>query len=87
MGEGEPYRLIKNGDLLEGGVMRHPEMMPVSAWTVYFEVADINASYAKVKELGGSSATEIIEVPGTGRFAAMADPQGAMFAIIQEGPM
>lgn len=88
MGEGnEPYNILKLGDITIGGLMRRPEMMPVSAWGVYFEVDDIDAAYARVTELGGMAATEIMTVPGTGRLAALADPQGAMFSIIQQDPM
>lgn len=88
MGEGnEPYNILMLGDVMIGGLMRRPEMMPASAWGVYFEVNDVDASYAKVKELGGMTITEIMPVPGTGRLAVVADPQGAVFSIIQQDPM
>ena len=88
MGEGnEPYHLLALGETQIGGMMRRPDQMPVSAWGVYFEVADIDASYAKAQTLGAMAATEIMAVPGTGRLAALADPQGAMFSIIQQDPM
>ena len=50
--------------------------------TVYFDTADIDASIAKVKELGGS-AEEKMPVPGMGWFVACKDNQGTSFSLWQ----
>lgn len=81
------YYLIKRDGKNVGGAMQRPDTMPVSAWNVYFEVAGVDAAYAKVTELGGTTYTGIMPVPGTGRLAAVADPTGAMFSIIQQEEM
>ena len=50
-------------------------------WMVYFAVDDVDATAARVVELGGVvsvAPTEILP----GRFAVVNDPQGAMFSII-----
>jgi uncharacterized protein len=62
-----------------------PPMVPAEVpqfWLVYFAVEDLDASLAKVQELGG-----MVTMPGmtvdAGRFAVIMDPQGAALAIIQ----
>ncbi len=50
------------------------------AWLLYVNVADVDAAAARAAELGG----EIIDGPrdmGGGRFAAVRDPAGAVFAL------
>ena len=59
-----------------------PEHVP-SYWMPYFQVANTDASAAKIKELGGSIMVPPTDIPGTGRFAIGSDPQGAMFAVFQ----
>ncbi len=51
-------------------------------WNVYFNVEDVDASVAKVEELGGTTVVPAIDVPGVGRMAMVADPQGAMFWVM-----
>jgi predicted enzyme related to lactoylglutathione lyase len=48
----------------------------------YFDVDDINAAAARVRELGGSSG-EPGPVPGMGWFAVCTDPEGNDFGIWQ----
>lgn len=54
-----------------------PEDTPAH-WSVYWEVADADASVAKVKVLGGSVVTDAENSP-YGRLATVADPAGARF--------
>ena len=66
------------------GMMKMPANMPAgvpSYWMPYFEVADCDASTAKGKSLGGRVMVGPQDIPGTGRFTILTDPQGAMFAI------
>lgn len=67
-----------------GGVMKAPDgasFAPI--WAVYFGVADVDAMAAKVASLGGSVHMEPQDIPGVGRFAFVADPQGAMFYLMR----
>ena len=68
-----------------GGMMSRPPQMPEGVpdyWGVYFAVADIEATVAKLKELGGAVMMGPMAIePGT--FAMVADPQGAMFNVMQ----
>jgi predicted enzyme related to lactoylglutathione lyase len=59
-----------------------PDMAGMSpAWVVYFGVADVHASAAKVQALGGTVLNGPIEMAGY-PFATCQDPQGAMFFIL-----
>ena len=51
-------------------------------WLVYFGANDCDAVASKVKELGGEVLVPPRDIPSTGRFAVLQDPQGAAFAII-----
>jgi len=52
-------------------------------WLVYFAVSDCDGQVALVQSLGGAVRVPPSDVPGVGRFAVVADPQGATFAIVQ----
>jgi predicted enzyme related to lactoylglutathione lyase len=49
----------------------------------YFQVADCDGSTAKAKQLGAGVMVEPRDIPSTGRFAILRDPQGAMFAVFK----
>ena len=52
---------------------------------VYFDVDDINAATARVKELGGES-SDGMPVPGMGWFATCKDSEGNDFGLWQTDP-
>jgi predicted enzyme related to lactoylglutathione lyase len=56
---------------------------PVPAhWLTYFGVDDCDASVARAQALGGVVKVPCTDVAGVGRFAVLADPAGAIFAIL-----
>ncbi len=55
-------------------------------WTPYFEVADCDATAAKAEEAGGKVRLTPVFMEGVGRFAKLADPYGARFAVIASAP-
>jgi uncharacterized protein len=56
--------------------------MPVSLWTYYFRVPNIDAAVEMIKAHGGTILQEPMEIPG-GDFSMNAmDPQGAPFALV-----
>jgi predicted enzyme related to lactoylglutathione lyase len=69
-----------------GGMMQMVEgMFPPDTpphWSVAFAVADADATVAKAREHGGTVVAEPVDMP-IGRFAAIVDPQGAWFTIMQ----
>lgn len=73
------------GDQHVGGMMETPEMVPAEVpahWLVYFAVDDTDEAIAEARDLGGSLIFGPMDSPA-GRLATLADPQGAMFAVIQ----
>ncbi|MFD0271026.1 VOC family protein [Streptomyces sp. NPDC127106] len=55
-------------------------------WTPYFEVADCDATAARAEETGGKVRLAPVSMEGVGRFAKLADPYGARFAVITSAP-
>lgn len=69
-----------------GGVMPRPPQLPAEVpdhWLVYFGATDVDADVAKATGLGATAVVEPTDIPGTGRFAVLVDPQGAAFALFQ----
>lgn len=68
-----------------GGMMTIPkEWGPVPPnWLVYFMVSDVDAATKKAGELGGHAIVPPTDIPKTGRFSVIGDPQGAVFAIFK----
>jgi len=68
-----------------GGVMQlRPDQLAQgrpSSWVPYIAVYDVDAAVKQVTSLGGSVQFGPRDIPGTGRFAIMTDPQKAVFAI------
>jgi len=82
MGEMGKYRFIQNRGTTIGAVMKRPPQLPVSKWTYYFGVEDIDRAAEAVKSGGGQVVNGPMEIPG-GEFAVNAiDPQGAAFGLV-----
>lgn len=75
---------ISDGDMV-AGLMEMPDdvsgMPPM--WLIYFSVDDADKAAADAKAKGASIHREPADIPGTGRFAILGDPQGAGFGILQ----
>ena len=86
MGEMGTYTEWKLGEDPVGGMMdisgRMPDAVPAH-WLVYFAVEDTDAAVEQVKGSGGEVRFGPIDIPA-GRFAVIADPLGAVFAVIQQ---
>ncbi|HEY0951938.1 VOC family protein [Nocardioides sp.] len=83
MGEGPAYTCLVVDGRQVGGAMR-PQMDGVPAhWNVYFNVASVDDTIARATELGGTVVAPAFDVPGVGRMAVLADPQGAAFNLMQ----
>lgn len=85
MGPIGQYDMIRNGadrDFMFGAIMQKPEEIPVSSWTYYFRVPNIDAAVTYINAHGGQTMGEPMEIPG-GEFTVLGvDPQGAVFALI-----
>jgi hypothetical protein len=53
------------------------------SWLVYFGSSDVDADAKKAADLGATVVVEPTDIPGTGRFAVLIDPQGAAFALFK----
>lgn len=82
------YHHIKNGEEFIGGIPpaahRDPNIPP--HWLAYFLVNNCDASAAKAKQLGATIHLPPMNIEDLGRFAVLADPQGAAFAIFHAAP-
>ena len=79
------YTTEVEGELQYAGVMDGSGFLPDGVpahWSVYFDVADVDASVAQAVELGGSLIMGVDDTP-YGRLASMADPSGAQFKLHQ----
>ena len=79
------YREITGSGHEMGGMMElMPQHGPVPPhWTVYFPVNDCDGDAKRATQLGGKVLAPPMDIPNVGRFAVLADPAGAAFAIIK----
>jgi hypothetical protein len=87
--EGFTYHLATaGGDMVAGLMELSPEIRNLPPfWMIYFAVDDADKAAADIKAAGGAVHREPADIPGTGRFAVVGDPQGAAFGILQPEPM
>ena len=84
--QGMTYLLAScDGDMVAGLFAPDPGMP--AAWSTYTAVDDADATAAQAKALGATVVMPPTDIPGTGRFAVLIDPQGAAFGILQPQPM
>ncbi len=82
MGPGEPYGLcLMNGKDMAGITKSKAPAHVPPHWLPYIAVDDVDKSVAKLQELGGKLLGPAMDIPNVGRFAPVADPQGAAFAL------
>ncbi len=78
---GDAYTMwVANGAPL-GGVMALPDPSAPTGWLAYISVPDVDAAAAQAESLGGRVIKQPGSIPTVGRFAILADPQGAMFCL------
>jgi len=79
------YTMWTAGGIPLGGIVQlRPDQLQQgmrSAWMPYIEAGDVDETARKAGTLGGRVLFGPHDIPGTGRFAVVADPQGAVFAI------
>lgn len=78
------YLHIINGKAHIGGIpptRDNPGVPP--HWMLYFSASDVEASTNKAGSLGATTLVPVTEIPNTGKFSILKDPQGAVFALFQ----
>jgi uncharacterized protein len=81
------YTLFSAGDAKVAGLMAIPERILADGghpfWMGHVAVDDVDATAALAKQQGGAVHREPTEIPGVGRFAVLADPQGAVLCVFK----
>ena len=79
------YTTLGEGESMQAGIMDasayQPEGEP-GAWSIYFQVDDVDATVARAAEIGGAVIDQPVDTP-YGRLATLADPTGTRFKLIQ----
>ncbi|WP_224361562.1 VOC family protein [Hyalangium versicolor] len=81
------YEMWAVGEQTVGGMMALPDeakkMGARPHWLAYIETDDVDATVKKAEQLGGKVHHPPTDIPTVGRFATLADPQGASFAVFK----
>ena len=81
------YRMIAAPDGQVGGIMALTDAMTSGGakpgWVFYLGVDDVDAAVAKLSAGGGAVLMPAFDLPGVGRMAFVADPQGNAFYIMR----
>ncbi len=88
-GEPYPYTGWRCGALIVGGMARPLAALPTDLpayWSVWFAVADADASAARAAELGATVLVPPRDTP-KGQLTALRDPQGALFSTLAPRPV
>lgn len=89
-GGGMTYTVVSAGADGVGGIMEIPaEAKAMGApphWSGYVAVDDCDAAAEKIGSLGGQVIRAPDDIPNIGRFAVVADPQGAVFVLFKGAP-
>ena len=81
---GMDYRMFSTAETQVGGLMKTPEDTPMPpAWLGYVGVDDVDTMAESMKSGGGAVLMGPADIPDVGRFAFVADPQGATFGLFQ----
>lgn len=82
---GIDYNIIHAGEREIGGIMSLPagQMPPRPVWFGYIGVENVDAKAEEIKAAGGTIHKAPDDIPKVGRFAVVADPQGAVFLLFK----
>ncbi|RPJ81944.1 MAG: VOC family protein, partial [Acidobacteria bacterium] len=81
------YSMWTRGETPVGGLMQLPEEARKGGapphWLAYVAVPDVDATVEQAKGMGAMVYVPPTDIPEVGRFAVLADPQGATFAVFR----
>lgn len=84
------YTLVHAGKAAVGGMMALPDETRAHgvrpSWIGYVSVDDVDAFATRVVQAGGKIHRPPADIPQVGRFAVVADPQGAAFVLFEGAP-
>lgn len=64
-----------------GGAIKKPMPEAPSAWLSYIQVAKVDQATERAQKLGAKLVLSPTDIPNTGRFSIVTDPQGATVAL------
>jgi len=83
---GMDYRMFRMGNDFVGGLMKIPGDAAASGmpphWLGYINVPNVDAGIQSIVAAGGAQHMPPMDIPGVGRIAMVADPQGASFYVM-----
>ena len=86
-GDAIPYIVMSAGGAMAAGLMTLTEEVRNAGgrpgWFGYIHADDADAATEGVRRGGGAVHREPADIPDVGRFSVVADPQGAMFMLLQ----
>jgi len=86
-GSPRPYTLFNNGTQGVGGIQQYPaDVKGTPRWVPYMATDDADRTCRDATKAGATVHMPPTDIPTVGRIAVLADPQGAMFAIIRPFP-
>ena len=85
------YKMFAVNDVAVAGYLPLPDQAKLAGspphWMTYIGVPDVDAAVRQATGLGAQVHVAPRDIPAAGRFAVLADPQGATFAVFRgEGP-
>jgi hypothetical protein len=83
MGPMGTYTILQRGDVQTAGVMKAMDPKAPSMWLPYVAVESVDKSFERAKKLGAKELVPPGDIPGIGRFAVVADPDGAAIALFK----
>lgn len=83
--EGMPYTMWTRDGAPIGGVGQVEPPGTPPHWLAYIAVPNVDAAVKQAEGLGGRTVVPGTDIPKVGRFAVLADPQGASFAVFTPG--
>ena len=81
-GDESGYLHIKSGGVPIGGIPKVDASMPPN-WLLTFMTSDVEMATNRAGALGASTLFPLTDMPGTGKFSIVKDPQGAAFGLFQ----
>lgn len=83
----QSYTIIHAKEIPVGGLMPIPAEAGAAGarpiWNAYIGVNDVDSFAKRVTQAGGAVHREPADIPGVGRFAVVADPNGASFMLFK----
>ena len=83
MPDGGTYHVLEKDGVPRAGVMTSPMPKVPPMWLPYVAVDDCDAAVARAVKHGGAAHVPPTDIPDVGRFAILADTNGARFGVLK----